>query len=196
MHKILRIPTVCLFTASLGAFAFAQEDAAEVQEAPAEAEAVEESDPSVGTKAYDATTVREMFDKLKQENQRLAEEEAPHLNSDHLEVIELAPINVDPYEVRNLDLLIDRLDPQPRRRLERLAAIDPEAANELRVSIRSEERFFAGENDAIDNAGGRTANVDFRKVGSTLADAVKKAKESMRKKQVTDDQATLPTEAE
>lgn len=158
---------------------------------PVEAESVQPV--SVGTKAFDADTVNELFSEYKAENERRAEQEAPHLNFENLEVIELAPVNAQAYEVRNLDDLIDRIDPQPRRRLERLAELDPQAAADIRVTARSEERFFAGENDPVsDMNAGSTANVDFRKVGESVSAVLEKAKGAMRKKKVTDDQAALP----
>ncbi|EDY81593.1 hypothetical protein VDG1235_1211 [Verrucomicrobiia bacterium DG1235] len=150
--------------------------------------------PSVGTKSFDAETVNELFAEYKEENKRRAEEMAPHMNMDNLEVIELGPINAQAYEVRNLDLLIDRLDPQPRRRLQRLAELDPAAAADLQVTTRSAERFFAGEGDiGKDMNAGSTANVDFRQVGKSVSEALQKAKAAMREKKVTDDQTELPS---
>ena len=165
-------------------------------EATAEEKAVETSvAPSVGTKSFDAETVNELFAEYKAENERRAAAQVPHMNFDHLEVIELGPINAQAYEVRNLDVLIDRLDPQPRKRLARLAELDPVAAADIRVTARSEERFFAGENDyGSDMNAGSTANVDFRKVGQSLSSALEKAKKAFREKKATDDQAPVPTE--
>ncbi|WP_309005562.1 hypothetical protein [Pelagicoccus sp. SDUM812005] len=177
---------------------FAQ-DAEEVSplvksESQAEEKAPPAEEATVGTKSFDAETVNELFETYKAENERVAKEFAPHMNFDDLEVIELGAVNAQAYEVRNLDLLIDKLDPQPRRRLARLAELDPVAAANIRVTARAEERFFAGENDyGNDMNAGSTANVDFRKVGSALSDALKKAKESMREKKATDDQAAVPT---
>lgn len=152
-------------------------------------------DTEVGTKSFDAATVNELFEELKDENERRAEQMAPHLNADSMEVIELSAREVPAYEVNNLDLLLEKLDPQPRRRLERLAELDPAAAADLQVSIRSEERFFAGEGDYINDANaGSTANVDFRKVGESVSSAIKKARAALREKKATDDQADIPTE--
>ena len=149
----------------------------------------------VGTKAFDAASVNELFAEYQAENERRAKELAPHMNLDHLDVIELGPMNVQAYEVRNLDDLIDRLDPQPRRRLQRLAELDPQAAADIRVTTRSEERFFSGENDyTSDMNAGSTANIDFREVGKSVSAALKKAKAAMREKKATDDQAPLPAE--
>ncbi|MBK1880714.1 hypothetical protein [Pelagicoccus mobilis] len=164
-----------------------------------ESEEVEETAPApsetdVGTKSFDAESVNELFKEYEAENKRRAEEFS-HMNSDHLEVIELGPINAQAYEVRNLDLLIDKLDPQPRRRLQRLAELDPVAAANIQVTARSEERFFGGENDyGTDMNAGSTANVDFRKAGKAITSAFEKAKAAMREKKATDDQAPLPTE--
>ncbi|MBC2606207.1 hypothetical protein [Pelagicoccus albus] len=167
----------------------------ESEQEPAEAPAAPSGKAVVGTKSFDAETVNELFSEYKAENERRAEEFAPHMNMDDLEVIELGPVNAQAYEVRNLDLLIEKLDPQPRRRLERLAELDPVAAANIRVTARAEERFFSGENDyGSDVNAGSTANVDFRKVGTALSNVFSKAKESVREQKVTDDQSELPTE--
>ncbi|MBD5781987.1 hypothetical protein IEN85_20985 [Pelagicoccus sp. NFK12] len=178
---------------------FAQDKEAEdvsplVESESKEVEAPPAESATVGTKSFDAATVNELFETYKAENERAAEELAPHMNFDNLEVIELGAVNAQAYEVRNLDLLIEKLDPKPRQRLARLAELDPVAAANIQVTARSEERFFAGEHDyGTDMNAGSTANVDFRKVGTALSDALKKAKASMREKKATDDQAELPT---
>ena len=154
-------------------------------------------DVSVGTKLYDAESVEELFQEYQAENERRTEQMAPHLNSDGLEIIELAPVQVDPYHVRNFDLLLEKIDPQPRRRLERLAELDPVAAAELQVSMRAEERFFAGENEATyDQNAGRPASVDFRKIGQSVSSALARARNAVREKKMTDDQDSLPVEGE
>lgn len=198
MPKTLRLITLISASIFSVPFLFSQ-DAEEVSplkvpEAKDEVAAPVAETASVGTKSFDAATVNELFATYKAENERIAEEFAPHMNFDHLEVIELGAVNAQAYEINNLDLLIDRLDPQPRRRLARLAELDPVAAANIRVTARSEERFFAGENDyGNDSNAGSTANVDFRKVGKSLSDALKKAKSTMREKKATDDQAPTPT---
>lgn len=198
MFKLVRLLTptlLCLLIAPLEA----QEQSPlkdPKKDEPAVVKGAANEDFSVGTKSFDATTVQEMFDELGEQNAKAAAEIAPQFKADAIEdmdVITLAPVTTDPYHIRNFDQLLEKLDPQPRKRLQRLAELDPAAAADLQVSIRSEERFFGGENDAgFDSDAGRTANVDFRRVGSTISDAVKKAKDSMRKKQATDDQADLP----
>lgn len=196
MPKFFRPALLFVTFATCGAALHAEdvegEGTAKAAEA-AEAEASEAVDIPVGTKAFDADTVGELFQEYQAENKRRAEEMAPHMNSENLEVIELAPVNVDPYEIRNMDLLLQKLDPQPRRRLQRLAELDPKAAADLQVSMRSEERFFAGELDPGDADAGRTANVDFRKVGESMATAIEKAKAALRENKATDNQAELPT---
>lgn len=166
-----------------------KEAPAETKPAPEPAESAES-----GTKAFDAETVNELFEEYKAENERRAEELAPHMNADSLEVFELGAINAQAYEVRNLDLLIEKLDPKPRRRLQRLAELDPVAAANIQVTARSEERFFGGENDYDDMGGGSTANIDFRKAGKALSEALAKVKQATRERKATDDQAPTPTE--
>ncbi len=198
MPKTLRLKSL-LFVSFFAASSLFAEDAEEISplkelEAKAEEEPPAAESASVGTKSFDADTVNELFETYKAENERVAEEFAPHMNFDHLEVIELGAVNAQAYEVNNLDLLIERLDPQPRRRLARLAELDPVAAANIRVTARSEERFFGGEHDyGTDMNAGSTANVDFRKVGDSLNEALKKAKSALRKKKATDDQAPVPT---
>ncbi len=197
MPKTSRLKSI-LFVSLFSATAlFAQEEEVSPlveSETEVEQEAAPAEVATVGTKSFDAETVNELFKEYEAENERVAEELAPHMNFDNLEVIELGPVNAQAYEVRNLDMLIDKLDPQPRRRLARLAELDPVAAANIRVTARAEERFFSGEDDyANDMNAGSTANIDFREVGSALSDALKKAKASMREKKATDDQAEVPT---
>lgn len=165
------------------------------EEKPVEAPVAPVESVGTGTKSFDADTVKELFDEYKEENERRAKELAPHMNSDSLEVFELGPINAQAYEVRNLDLLIERLDPKPRKRLQRLAELDPVAAANLQVSARSEERFFGGENDyGSDMNAGSTANLDLRKAGKALNQALEKVKKATRERKATDDQAPTPSQ--
>lgn len=180
-------------------FSILKEDqSANEVEAPAagesnQADSSEEVDVPVGTKLYDAESVEEMFREYKAANEKRAEQMAPHMNSEALDVIELAPVQVDPYHIRNFDMLLEKIDPQPRRRLERLAELDPKAAADLHVSMQSEQRFFAGESDlTYDDNAGRVAPVDFRKIGASVASALDRAKQAARGKKMTDDQESLP----
>lgn len=156
------------------AFAARAQDAASSDAAAAPA-AKDVPDLKVGTKAFDAKEVAEIYAKTKRENERRARAEAPHLNMDHLEMVELAPFEVQANSLRNYDALLDKIDPQPRRRLQRLAELDPEAAFDLQVSMRSEERFFAGEADnTFDSNIGRTADFDAIALTKKIANAIKK----------------------
>ncbi len=162
-------------------------DAAAAEDAP---------DLSVGTKAFDAASVEELFETYKAENERRARQrEVAILIGDDTNVIDMGTIQADPYHIRNFDQLVESIDPKPRRRLQRLAELDPVAAANIQVTRRAEERFFAGEQDpGVDPNVGRTANVDFREVGSSIANALERAKKAMAGKKATDDQQELPTE--
>jgi len=166
----------------------------EVEGVALELETPPVSEVSAGTKIYDAATVGELFQAYDEKNKRRAAEMAPHLNYDALDVIELAPVQVEANHIEKLRELSEKIDPQPLRRLQRLAELDPAAAADLRVTMRSEERFFAGEHDAIFDANvGRTANFDLGKVTDTLSAALKRAKPTAPSKKVTDDQQKMPT---
>lgn len=198
MHNPLRLKSIVFLPFLAAGCLFAQDAdlVSPLVEQPAKAEELETpagESAVVGTKAFDADTVNELFAEYQAENEKAATELAPHMNFDNLEVIELGAVRAQAYEVNNLDLLVERLDPQPRRRLQRLAELDPVAAADLRVTSRSEERFFAGENDyGADMNAGSTANIDFREVGKSLGNAISKAKAAMREKKATDDQQALP----
>lgn len=166
------------------------------KQAPA-ANEPERVDVGTGTKIFDAATVGELFSELKAENEKRAAEEAPHMNPEDLEVIELAPLEVEPFDQYKFRILAEKIDPQPRRRLARLAELDPAAAADLQVTMRAEERFFAGEEDATYDANaGRVAEVDFRKASAAAVAAMQKASKSLKTKSVTDDQPTAPTAPE
>src|SRR5690606_649829 len=167
-----------LVLASFVAFAARAQDAAP---APSEPEPPAESGdaPRIqsGTKAFDAKEVAELYAKTKRENERRIQAEAPHLNMDHLDTVELAPFEVQAFALRDYDALLDKIDPQPRRRLERLSELDPEAAFDLQVSMRAEERFFAGEGDPqFDSNVGRSADFDAIKITKMIAESIKKEK--------------------
>lgn len=163
----------------------------ELEDVALEPETPPVSEVSVGTKIYDAATVGELFQAYDEKNKRRAAEMAPHLNYDALDVIELAPVQVEANRIEKLRELSEKIDPQPLRRLQRLSELDPAAAADLRVTMRSEERFFAGEHDAIsDMNAGRTANFDLGKVADALSAALKQAKTGPKK--VTDDQQKTP----
>lgn len=185
---------------SMPIYLLAQEEITVAEaESTAASEAEEEVDSSQLTsrsKSYDAEAIGELFDEQRAQNKRIAEEMVPHFNVDQLDVITLAPVETDPYHLRNFDQLLDKIDPQPRRRLQRLAELDPIAAADLQVSMRADERFFAGEDDAtFDRNAGRTANVDVLTLTSAIGSAITKAKESRKKKSVMDDQEAIDVSA-
>lgn len=166
-----------------------ESSAAEAEKAPV----AEPVDVVVGTKLFDAATVGELFETYQAENERLAKERAAQLNSGELQIIELAPLEVGPYDLHKFKELAERIDPRPQQRLARLAELDPKAAADLRVTMRAEERFFAGEDDAtIDANAGRTADVDFRKATVAAVNAAQRVSKAMQGKKVTDDQPSVP----
>lgn len=169
------------------------EPAEEATVVPAKAETAAEL--SVGTKLYDAATVDELFKKHGAENKRQAEALAPHMSLGSDQVFELRAVNVEANQLRNMRALADKIDPQPLRRLQRLAELDPAAAADIRVTMRANENFMAGADDAgMDMNAGRTANVDALKAVSALNDAVKRARKAARAKKVTDNQKALPSD--
>ena len=68
----------------------------------------------------------------------------------------------------------------PRRRLQRIAEIDPDAAYEMMVTTRNDQEFMSGQYDRRTTAGdpGRPANF----TGGQLATAFEKAVELLRGK--------------
>lgn len=166
------LPFVLIFCV---AFAARAQDATTPASSDAAAPATKDvPDLKVGTKAFDAKEVAEIYAKTKRENERRARAEAPHLNMDHLEMVELAPFEVQANGLRDYDALLEKIDPQPRRRLQRLAELDPAAAFDLQVNMRAEERFFAGESDnTFDSNIGRTADFDAIALTKKIAKAIK-----------------------
>ncbi len=159
----------------------------------AKAPAAEPADVVVGTKLFDAATVGELFETYQAENERLASERAAMVSAGDTPIIELAPVEVGPFDAHKFREMAERIDPRPQQRLARLAELDPKAAAELRVTMRAEERFFAGEDDATRDANaGRTADVDFRKATIAAVNAAQRVSKAIQGKKVTDDQPEVP----
>lgn len=128
--------------------------ASESQSAASGEETAPQARVSAGTKSFDAASIEDLYQEYKLKNEKLAKESAPHLSDDdRLDLVVLKAVNVEANSSQDYQKLLERIDPQPRRRLEIMKEFDPVAARDMQVALRSEERFFSGE-DAFKTGAG------------------------------------------
>ena len=103
-----------------------------------------------------------------------------HLNGEELDLVTLKTLDVGGTDIQLQRDLVERLDPKPRRRLQRIAEFDPEAAYDMMVTTRNDQEFISGQYDRRATAGdpGRSANFS----GNQLYTAFEKAVELLRRK--------------
>lgn len=121
-----------------------------------------------GTLVYDAVAVRELF---RESRKRLEERRArePGFIRVEDEVVELSPFRVEADRVREERALREKLAPDYERALERLARLDPEAANEIRVTRRTNDAFYNGERDPRPMGVSAPEYIDWKNVESAIA---------------------------
>ncbi len=132
-----------------------------------EIEAKDEKKPEVSvdevkiqrTTVFDEAEIKKLYKKHKARNDEMNDALPAHLNGEDMELVTLKTLNVEANNSRTQRALMERLDPRPRQRLERIAAIDPDAAHEMMVTMRNDEAFMSGANDRRRIAGdpGRSA---------------------------------------
>lgn len=124
------------------------------------------------TTVFDEVAIKKLYKDSKAQNEKMSEGLPAHLNSEEMELVTLKTLNVGGDDLKLQRDLMERLDPKPRRRLERIADIDPDAANEMMVTMRNDQEFMSGQYDRPVAAGdpGRPANF----TGSQIAGAFDK----------------------
>jgi len=124
------------------------------------------------TTVFDETEIKKLYRESKAQNEKMNEGLPAHLNAEEMELVTLKALDVGGDDLQLQRDLMERLDPKPRRRLQRIAELDPEAANEMLVTMRNDQEFMSGQYDRPIAAGdpGRTA--DF--TGSQIAGAFDK----------------------
>lgn len=143
------------------------------------------------TTVFDETEIKKLYKESKAQNEKMNEGLPAHLNSEEMELVTLRTLNVGGDDLRLQRDLIEVLDPQPRRRLARIADLDPDAANEMLVTMRNDQEFMSGQYDRPVSAGdpGRSANFNagqiagaFDKLITSLQNS--KAKREKRQKEL------------
>jgi len=132
------------------------------------------------TSVFDETEIRKLYKEAKTQNEKLNEGLPAHLNAEELDLVTLKTLDVGGTDIQLQRDLVERLDPKPRRRLQRIAEFDPEAAYDMMVTTRNDQEFMSGQYDRRTTAGdtGRPANFS----GSQLQTAFEKAVELLRGK--------------
>ena len=132
------------------------------------------------TSVFDETEIRKLYKEAKTQNDKLNEGLPAHLNGEELDLVTLKTLDVGGTDVQLQRDLVERLDPKPRRRLQRIAEFDPEAAYDMMVTTRNDQEFMSGQYDRRTTAGdtGRPANFS----GNQLYSAFEKAVELLRGK--------------
>lgn len=132
------------------------------------------------TSVFDETEIRKLYKEAKTQNEKLNEGLPAHLNAEELDLVTLKTLDVGGTDIQLQRDLVERLDPKPRRRLQRIAEFDPEAAHDMMVTTRNDQEFMSGQYDRRTTAGdtGRPANFS----GSQLQTAFEKAVELLRGK--------------
>ncbi|HCR29375.1 MAG TPA: hypothetical protein DIV79_05090 [Opitutae bacterium] len=139
------------------------------------------------TSVFDETEIRKLYKEAKTQNDKLNEGLPAHLNGEELDLVTLKTLDVGGTDIQLQRDLVERLDPKPRRRLQRIAEFDPEAAFDMMVTTRNDQEFMSGQYDRRTAAGdpGRPANFS----GNQLYTAFEKAVELFRGKKGEPDSA-------
>jgi hypothetical protein len=145
------------------------------------------------TTVYDEEEIKRLYKDFKAHNEKMNEALPAHLNSEEMELVTLKPLNVEGLNLNEQRELMERIEPRPRRRLQRIADIDPDAAHEMLVTMRNDAAFMSGEYDRRISAGdpGRTADLTaaqmvgaldkaFEAIGKALVKKKKKAAEDVK----------------
>ena len=193
-RSIFRLIAIALTIGLLTAHA--DEDAkAPVIGEDAPSESAEKTEPEVSvdavkirrTTVYDEAEIKRLYKDYKAQNEKMSEGLPAHLNAEEMELVTLKPLNVEGLNLQKQRELMERIEPRPRRRLQRIADIDPDAAHEMMVTMRNDAAFMSGENDRRISAGdpGRTADMTASQMVGALDkafDAIGKALVKKKKK--------------
>ena len=97
--------------------------------------------------AYDTATIQKLYKDAKAKSERRAQQMPEHINTDDLDFVELKPFRVEASDIDFQKRLVDKLSPRPRKRLDRIAAFDPEEANIMMAQVRGDKEFLNGTYD-------------------------------------------------
>ena len=160
----------------------------EIQEANAEKNAEPASIDKVKisrTTIFDETEIKKLYKESKAQNEKMNEGLPAHLNSEEMELVTLKTLNVGGDDIKLQRELMEVLDPKPRRRLERIADLDPDAAHEMMVTMRNDQEFMSGQYDRPVSAGdpGRSANFNAGQIAGAFDKLISSLKSSRAKRE-------------
>lgn len=137
------------------------------------------------TTVFDETEIKKLYKESKAQNEKMNEGLPAHLNSEEMELVTLKTLNVGGDELKLQRDLMEVLDPKPRRRLERIADLDPDAANEMLVTMRNDQEFMSGQYDRPTIAGdpGRPANFTAGQIAGAFDKLISSLQSSRAKRQ-------------
>lgn len=131
------------------------------------------------TTIFDETEIKKLYKNSKSQNEKLNEGLPAHLNPEEMDLVTLKTLNVGGADLKLQRDLVEALDPQPRRRLQRIAEIDPDAAHEMMVTMRNDHEFMTGRYDRASSSGDPGRQADF--TGATLGKAIENAIGALQK---------------
>ncbi len=131
------------------------------------------------TTIFDETEIKKLYKDSKSQNEKLNEGLPAHLNPEEMDLVTLKTLNVGGADLKLQRDLVEALDPQPRRRLQRIAEIDPDAAHEMMVTMRNDHEFMTGRYDRASSSGDPGRQADF--TGATLGKAIENAISALQK---------------
>lgn len=137
------------------------------------------------TTVFDETEIKKLYKESKAQNEKMNEGLPAHLNSEEMELVTLKTLNVGGDDLKLQRDLMEVLDPKPRRRLERIADLDPDAANEMLVTMRNDQEFMSGQYDRPTIAGdpGRPANFTAGQIAGAFDKLISSLQSSRAKKE-------------
>ncbi len=192
MIPLSRAFSVILAATLFQAFVFAQDEAAKprIGEDPLVEKKEEKKEVSVDevkiarTTVFDEAEIKKLYKDYKTKNDKLIEDLPAHINGEELDLVTLKPLSVDGVNVELQRDLVEFLDPKPRRRLQRIMDIDPDAAHEMMVTMRNDQEFMSGTYDPGRTAGdpGRPGFFDSKQLSAAFEKATAAVQKAMGKK--------------
>ena len=137
------------------------------------------------TTIFDETEIKRLYKESKAQNEKMNEGLPAHLNSEEMELVTLKTLNVGGDDIKLQRELMEVLDPKPRRRLERIADLDPDAAHEMMVTMRNDQEFMSGHYDRPVSAGdpGRPANFNAGQIAGAFDKLISSLQSSRAKRE-------------
>ena len=175
-HKFIRFalsPLIFAFLPLVQA-----QDANETPVAKPSEEAAPAQKETFRSLAYDTAAIQKLYKDAKEKSEKRAQRMPDHINTDDLDFVELKPFRVEANDIDFQKRLVEKLTPRPRKRLDRIAAFDPEEANVMMAQVRGDKEFLNG---TYDRGGARDTGGVATFDQNQLMKGLDKALEAVRK---------------